>query len=47
MDTDHKNLMFFQVSDGNAGKITHVVFCFVSPLYIPFGIVYFIKYEKL
>lgn len=33
----------YQVADGNLGPALHVVSSFVSPIYIPFGIVYYIK----
>ncbi|XP_059079473.1 cholesterol transporter ABCA5-like isoform X1 [Tigriopus californicus] len=36
-------LDMFQVADGLVGKICHVVFAFLSPIYIPFGAVYYIN----
>ena len=36
-------LDMLDVSNGDAGRICHVVFVFASPIYIPFGTVYYIK----
>ena len=34
--------MDLQVMDGDLGRILHICFCAVSPLYVPFGIFYYV-----
>ena len=38
-------LDMLQVADGEVAKYLHVAFCFLSPMYIPFGIIYYINRE--
>jgi len=37
----------FQVIGGDLATILHVVFAFISPCYIPFGIIFYIQNQYL
>merc|ERR1719341_1749882 len=37
----------FQVLGGDLGTILHIIFAFISPVYIPFGIIYYIQRQYI